>query len=293
MTVQELYPDFDQLWDYGEPTETAEKFQALLAQAQNNPPYHAELLTQLARTQGLQRKFDEAHQLLDQVEVMLTNDMARAHIRYLLERGRTFNSSGEKDKARALFLSAWNLGKEKGEDFHAIDAAHMMAIVEPLEEQLLWNLTALALTEKTPDQRAKKWIGSLNNNIGWTFFDQKHYEKALDHFYQSLAYQESVGNESMIRVGRWCVAKTLRVLGRVEEALTMQEALLKTYEADGEQDEYVSEEMGECLLALDRIKEARPHFASAYEALSQDSWLVEHEPDRIERIKQLGQASTD
>ena len=288
MNNSDQFPDFDNLWDYNKPEETEKKFRALLPQAQDNLTYHAELLTQIARTQGLQRQFEEAHQTLNQVETMLTEAISRVKIRYLLERGRAFNSAGEKDKARPLFLEAWELGLDEGEDFLAIDAAHMMAIVEPTDAQLPWNLKALELTEKTPDQRAKKWIGSLNNNIGWTYFDQEAYEAALNHFEKSLAYQEAVGNEPLVRIGRWCVAKGMRMLGRVEEALAIQQHLLAIYDAEGEQDGYVHEEIGECLLLLGREDEARPQFALAYEVLSKDDWLVAEEPDRLARLKALG-----
>jgi hypothetical protein len=68
----------------------------------------------------------------------------------------------------------------------------------------------------------------------------------------------------------------------------MQRALLKEYETAGGGDGYVYEELGECLLALGRSDEARPHFAKAYELLSQDAWLVENQKERIERLKELG-----
>lgn len=281
------YPEFDQLWDYNNPDKTEEKFRALLSQVQDNDVYQAELLTQIARTQGLQRQFEEAHDTLDQVKAMLTDTMSRVKIRYLLERGRTFNSAGEKDKASPLFLKAWELGCDMGEDFHAIDAAHMIAIVEPLEAQLPWNLKALDLAEKTSDLRAKKWIGSLNNNIGWTYFDQADYQAALDHFEKALAYQEAVGDEERIRIGRWCVAKGLRVLGRVEEALAIQQELFAIYKAIDEADGYVYEELGECLLLLNREDEAKPYFGFAYETLSKDDWLVAEEPERLARLKAL------
>jgi hypothetical protein len=46
--------------------------------------------------------------------------------------------------------------------------------------------------------------------------------------------------------------------------------------------------MGECLLALGRADEARPHFARAYELLSQDEWFPADEKQRLARMKELG-----
>ncbi len=66
-------------------------------------------------------------------------------------------------------------------------------------------------------------------------------------------------------------------------------ALHAEFEAEGEDDGYVYEEVGECLLALNRGEEARPYFSMAYKLLSQDSWLAEQEPERLARLSQLGE----
>ncbi len=83
---------------------------------------------------------------------------------------------------------------------------------------------------------------------------------------------------------------TLRSLGLVEEALSKQMALKHEWEADGvEKDGFVFEEIGECLLLLERAEEARRYFSKAYQILSQDPWLAEGEPDRLARLKSLGE----
>ncbi|MCA9998034.1 MAG: hypothetical protein KDE56_19875, partial [Anaerolineales bacterium] len=89
--------DFDELWDYGRPAETEAKFRALLpeAEAAGDADYLAQLLTQLARTLGLQRQFAAAHELLDRVEGVAQAGTI-AQVRCLLERGRCFNSAGDK-----------------------------------------------------------------------------------------------------------------------------------------------------------------------------------------------------
>jgi hypothetical protein len=66
-------------------------------------------------------------------------------------------------------------------------------------------------------------------------------------------------------------------------------ALKDEFETAGESDGYVFEEIGECLLALNREVEARPYFSKAYEILASDAWLAEQEPDRLARIKELGE----
>ena len=61
-------PDFDALWDYSHPDKSEERFRETILHIPEDDPAHLELLTQIARAQGLQHKFDRAHQTLDQVE---------------------------------------------------------------------------------------------------------------------------------------------------------------------------------------------------------------------------------
>jgi len=124
--------DFDTLWDYQRPEGTEAAFRALLPEAERGPDrsYHLQLLTQIARAQGLQRRFDAAHETLDVVEARLGDAPLVARLRYLLERGRVFNSSAAPDSARPLFQQAWDLSGAAPEvAFYAVDAAHMLAIV--------------------------------------------------------------------------------------------------------------------------------------------------------------------
>src|SRR6058998_1183459 len=161
--------DFDKLWDYDHPAATEGKFRQLLPAAVDSLDisYLLQLLTQIARTEGQQRKFEDAHRTLDRVENSLPKADDATKVRYLLERGRVYNSSGRVDEARPLFLEAFDLALNSKQDAYAVDAAHMMAIVEPPEKRSQWNLKALDIAENSAEEKAKKWRGSLYNNMGW------------------------------------------------------------------------------------------------------------------------------
>ncbi len=283
-------PDFDALWNYSDPQATEQKFRELLPQAEiaADHSYHAQLLTQIARTEGLQRKFDDAHHTLDAAQALISSRMPTASARYELERGRVFNSSGSKDNARPHFLRAWEIATANNNDFYAIDAAHMMGIIEPADDALAWNEKAIAAAEAAEDKRAKGWIGSLTNNTGWTYHDKGDYVKALEYFEKCLAWHSERNTGRGLKIAKWSVARGLRSLGRTEEALQQQTDLLKEYEAEGASDGYVFEEVAECLHALGRTEEARPYFAKAYAELGNDGWLQANEAQRLERLKQMG-----
>src|SRR5215208_1830170 len=283
-------PDFDALWDYSQPDLTETRFRQVLLQVPEDEPAFLELLTQIARAQGLQHKFEKAHQTLDQVERRLGKVPTRAFVRYLLERGRVFNSSGLPEQARPYFEQALEMAKQVSEDFYAVDALHMLAIVAPSEQGLELNQQAIQMAESSLQEKARTWLGSLYNNTGWSFHDLGKYAEALAIFKKAETWQRSQGRVNETRIAQWCVGRTLRSLGLVEEALSKQMALKHEWESEGvERDGFVFDEIGECLLLLNRAEEARHYFSKAYEILSQDTWLAEREPDRLSRLKLLGE----
>ena len=284
-------PDFDALWDYDHPERTEMKFREILLQVPENEPDFLELLTQIARAQGLQRKYEHAQQTLNQVERRLGKGPSRPMIRYLLERGRVFNSSGHPERARPYFEQALEMAEQLSEDFYAVDALHMQAIVSPPEQSLELNMQAIRFAERSRDAKARGWLGSLYNNTGWSLHDLGKFKTALEIFEKGEAWQRARGKTAEARIAAWCVARTLRSLSRFEEALTCQMELNEELASAGEKDGYVLEEIGECLLALNRTDEARPYFAEAFETLSQDARLAQKEPYRLARLKDLGDGS--
>lgn len=277
-------PLYDELWDMSQPAATERHFHDRLSQTPADfGEGHLQLLTQIARAQGLQRQFDAAHKTLDEVESHLSTGAPVAHIRYQLERGRVFNSSGHPDKARPFFMQALDAAQTQSEDFYAVDAAHMLAIVASPDEALGWNRRAMQIAEASESPYARRWLGSLYNNIGWAYHDLGDYAQALDTFERALAWfeQRDPPAPERVRIARWTVARALRSLKRHDEAL----AILRTLEGKG--DGYVDEEIGENLLEQGDPASAAPHFAKAYALLSTDEWLQANDSARLERMLQL------
>lgn len=186
--INDALPVIDSLWNYSNPQDTQLKFFKIqeLATKQGNKPYIAELKTQIARTYSLQRQFEEAHQILDTLSdefnfeneneaksknyYGLTEDKFQIiKIRYLLEKGRTLNSSGSPQVALPLFYTAYKLSEEIKQDYYSVDALHMLGIADTPEKQLEWNLLAMKIAEGSTNRRAKNWLGALYNNNGWSY----------------------------------------------------------------------------------------------------------------------------
>lgn len=168
----------------------------------------------------------------------------------MLERGRVLNSSGSPAEARPLFEAAFEAAMAAGFEHLAVDALHMVAILAPAAEQEPLNLRALELAAGADDPRARQWRASLLNNLGWTLFERGDYPAALRLFEDALTERVQQGTTAQVQIARWCVGRTLRALGRLDEAMTVQRALAEEHAAAGSTDPFVQEELAELESAL-------------------------------------------
>jgi len=276
--------DIDAFWEYSDPAASEARFHAAATSAHGDE--RLELLTQIARTYSLRQRFADAHTLLDEVEKQLSDVGSRPHIRYLLERGRTFNSSGDKEKARALFVEAWTQTAAADHEGLAVDAAHMVAITYAgTPDAITWTQRGLVMARPSQDAKARSLIPAMLNNCAWDLHDMGRYDEALSLFEEAQAEWITRDKPAQIRVAKWAVARCLRSLGRYEEALTIQRVLEAEHAALGSVDGYVFEEIGENLMALNQLQEARFYFSRAVAELSQDEWFEQHEAERLANLK--------
>ena len=289
-------PDFDAAWDYQAPAETETRFRAIAADAPADADlgWRVELQTQIARTHSLRARFAEAHATLDAIESELDAAGPVARTRYLLERGRTHNSAGERERATELFLEAFRVADDARRDgvpraeVFAADALHMLGISAPPDEALRWNERAIEYCEGCEDPKARRWLGPLYHNTWYTYLERGELDTALAFAEKSRAFRERTGDAEGERIGRWSIAHTLRKQGKTAEALAAFESLAADYGPAGDPSGYTQEELGECLLALGRPDDARPHFAAAHAILKDDVWLTRDEPERLARMAKLG-----
>ena len=279
-------PNIDLLWDYSNPVATESKMLDILSMAETSGDidYMVQLLTQVARAQGLQCKLEKAHQTLDRVQTILNPEHAVSSIRYLLERGRIYKLDEKSGTAKSYFQQAWSMACEMEQEFYAIDSAHMLANCEKGDTALMWNEQAIKRAETSEDRRAKEWFGILYKNRGWIHHRMGNFDKALEQFKRALEWVGGQDSRQAVRSAKWAVARTLRSLQRVTEAYEMQKELLSEYEDTGETNPYVLEELGECLLLIGHFNVARPFFAMAYEEFSKDERFRSKESLRLARL---------
>ena len=276
------------LWDFDDLDATAARFETLLDD-ESADETRAEILTQLARVDGLRGVFEAGEaRLAEAVALGPTSDAARARID--LERGRLRRSSGDGEGARPLFESAFGHATSGGLDFIAADAAHMAALTAPDDAAFeRWTTTGIELAESR--EAAAYWLGPLLNNLGWHYFENDRLDAALDAFERALrAREREPGNPTAVEIARFCVAKTLRALGRAEEAIPILEQAVAWAEAAGAPDGWFHEELAEEYAAVGRSEEAAEQARLALSLLEDADPSSSEDIDRSSRLRALADA---
>ena len=185
-------------WDFDDLDESERRFRAL----------RAEVLTQLARVEGLRGDFASGETLLDEI----TEEEPRVRIRVDLERGRLRRSAGEKEAALPLFERAFAAAVEAGEDWLAGDAAHMCALAAPDRDGFAaWTQRGLELADRS--EAAAYWAGPLLNNLGWEHVDAGEHEQALAVFERALEVRlRDPENTAAIEHAREAIAEARKAL---------------------------------------------------------------------------------
>lgn len=276
-------------WDFGDLDASEERFRDLLA-GETERGRRAEILTQLARVQGLRGDLDAGERLLAEAESQ-ADDSAAARVRIDLERGRLRRSGGDPEGALPLFESAFTAAGDAGEGFLAADAAHMAALAAPDREAFLaWTQRGIQLGEADDD--ARYWLGPLLNNLGWEHVEGGEHQDALAAFARALAERErDPGNRDGLRLAHYAVAKTLRALGRAAEAAAHAEWAVESAEGDGTPDGWYHEELAETYAALGRHDDAARHAKRALALLAEADDSFDPDGERATRLRSYAQAA--
>jgi tetratricopeptide (TPR) repeat protein len=274
-----------ELWDFGDLDGSEGRFRAALDE-EPSAAGRAEILTQLARIEGLRGELAAGEQLVAEAEGLAGESIA-ARVRIDLERGRLLRSGGDPAAALPLFESAFARALEAGEGFLAGDAAHMAALAAPgREEYRAWTERGVELAGS--DEGARYWLGPLLNNLGWEHYEAGEHAEALAAFELALAArEEDPDNPEPIAFARYAVGKALRALGRTEEAVPHVEQAVAWAESEGAPDGWYHEELALEHAALGRDDEARAQARLALPLLEEMDPSFAEDAERSAALRRL------
>lgn len=274
-------------WDFDDLTGTRSRLEQRLAEAADDVA-RAEVLTQLARVEGLQGDFATGEAHLTRAEEMASSHPV-VEARIVLERGRLRRSSGHREESVRLFEEAFALAQGAGQDFLAVDAAHMVALAAREQStRRRWTGRALDIARSSADGPTRAWLGTLYNNLAWDLADEGELEEALSFFRLAFAARaEQPGRDADREVARWAVGWTLLRLGRAQEALPLLERAVAWAEGAGRPDGWFHEELAAAYSAVGRPESAAHHARRALQLLPQaDPSFADdaHRADTLHRI---------
>jgi tetratricopeptide (TPR) repeat protein len=277
--------DLRPLWNFGDLDASEARFREALVEAESDER-RAEILTQLARVEGLRDDFMAGERLVDEAAA-LAGSSAIARARVDLERGRLRRSSGDREAALPLFETAFRAALDAGRSFVAADAAHMAALASPDRDGLLaWTQRGLDVADE--HEPARYWRGSLLNNLGWELYEAGDYAEAADAFERALrAREEDPHNPEPIALARYALGKALRALGRSAEAVPLLEDAVAWADGEVAPDGWYLEELALEYADAGRADEARAHALRALPLLEEADPSFVEDAERAARLREL------
>ena len=273
------------LWDFADLGGSEQRLRAALEDEPSDEG-RAEVLTQLARVEGLRGDFEAGERLVDEAGALVPEGGVAA-ARVDLERGRLRRSSGDPAAAFPLFESAFEAACGAGAWFIAADAAHMAALAASGREGFVeWAQRGIELGEEHGE--ASYWAGPLLNNLGWEYYEAGELELALEAFERALqARGREPDKEEPIALARYAVGKALRALGRSEEAIPLLEQAVAWATGQGTPDGWYHEELALEYEAVGRPDDAAEQARLAIPLLEAADPSFADDAERTERLREL------
>lgn len=238
------------IWSFADAAGSEARFRTALETAA--PKDQGILWTQIARAQGLQGHWQEAQVSLESA-IQIAGEHPEVQCRYHLEAGRLkFSvvhnpdevSPEDESAARGHYERAFEIGREHRFDYLAVDALHMLAVVErDVQDQVTANYRAVRYMADCDTAEARRWEGSLRHNLGYTLHTLGRDDEAIEQYEHSMRAREAAGNAGGVRIAKWMIARSLRAKGEFARALEIQLGLKKELSEQGADDPYVDEEI--------------------------------------------------
>lgn len=249
-----------------------------------------EALAQVARSHLIQGKKEQGRPWLEKAKARASKEMPMGWSRYLGVRGRFEWKDDKLEEATATFKEMYQYCLDYNLHSRAVDAAHMVAITAPHEEQVVWGKKGIEAAEAG---NLEGWLGPLWNNLGWTWEEMGRYRESLDALKKARGYHWKLGTEKNKLVADWSVGHAYRQLGQLDEASHWLRPVLawaeRRYVTDPNPDaaEWVGHshrELGELAIARGELEEGLNHLRKAEEKLG-EAEMQEWDPEDFQRLR--------
>jgi tetratricopeptide (TPR) repeat protein len=289
--AQQLLEQGDEVFRQGDIGQAAEvyKLAAKAAQKEMIVGIQGEALAQVARCYLKMDQKDEGRHWLLMAEEIITDQMPRAWSRYLGVRGRFEWLDDDLETATATFREMYDYCRQYDLFERAVDAAHMVALTAPPEEQIVWGQKGIEAAEQGGFEG---WLGPLWNNLGWTYDDLGRYQESLDALLKAREYHWKLGGEMNKLIADWSVGHAYRMTGHYDEAARWMRPVLawseRLYAAEKSPDAaewmgHSCRELGELALQREELQSALQYLRRARKSL-QEAGMPQWDADGFEEL---------
>ncbi len=289
--AQQLLEQADGIFRQGDDAQALEiyKIADKAAQQEMVVGLQVEARAQAARCYLKMDQKDEGRHWLMMAAEIVTDQMPIAWSRYLGVRGRFEWSDDQLETATITFREMYEYCLRHDLHERAVDAAHMVAITAPPEEQILWGRKGIAAAEQGG---IESWLGPLWNNLGWTYDDLGRYQESLDALLTAREYHWKLGGEMNKLIADWSVGHAYRMTGQhqvaaqwIRPVLAWSERLYASEQspAAAEWIGHSCRELGELALQREDLPEALEYLRRAGERL-QEAGMDRWDTDGFEKL---------
>ncbi len=189
---------------------------ARAAQANGDRVVQVEALALVARCYFLEGLPADGQLWLEQAEELSTSEEPLGYSRCRQVRGLFERSRGNQDLALEIFENLYGYCREKGLFERALSAAHHLALLAPLDGQVVWARRAIDAAKEAGNEAL---LAILWNNLGLTYDRMKRPMEALASYRRARWYHYRTGGARERLIADWAVGRALRLAGRDREAL--------------------------------------------------------------------------
>ena len=257
------------LWDFDDLDLSERRFTEQLEREADDAG-RAEVLTQLARVEGLRDAFERCGDLLDEAERVGGGEPSWTCAWPSSAAGCCVRAA-TRPAAYPLFVSAFERGTAAGEYYLAAT-------------RRTWRRSQRRTTRAfAPGRRAGSssasgkpaaayWRGPLLNNLGWTLHERGRERRGAGGVRaRPCGSRGRPVGRVRVEIARYAVAVALRAVGRASEAADQSERAVAWSLRSGRDAPYFHEELAEDYAALGRVEAAAEHARRALELFGSDA----------------------
>ncbi len=274
---------------------------ARAAEASGDRAVHVEALALVARCYFLEGHAADGQIWLERAEKHSVREEPLGYSRCRQVRGLFERSRGNQDKALEIFEDLYSYCRGQGLFERALNAAHHLALLAPLDGQVVWARRAISAAQ---DAGNEALLAILWNNLGLTYDRMDRPMEALASYRRARWYHYRTGTEREKLISDWAVGRALRMAGRDREAfLWLSDVALRAenrWQANPMPDEqewrgHALQELGEVQAVLGLVPEAIQSLELARRSfLGLEAETLEDGvfDSVVERIEQLSDSQT-